>query len=437
MTPAQEMRSMSLTVAGRIVYSSKFDPRTGSLVRVLDTPTPRREDYDGSHGNAIFTYAERKKDHLKAYLERYPRREEVFSPVPETIDVSITDRCGFGCTYCYMDSRPKHAHAPKDLLEKILLGFDQPPYQVAIGGGEPTEHPDLPWILRRSREIGTVPNYTTNGETLRDDVVEATNEVCGGVAMTYHSFKGLDWFAEHYLALKERLKVQVNIHLIASNGVAENLDALVALQPRLGPLRIVLLAYYPEVGRGTMDGLLRKRVYMTRLPAAIRRALEQKTTIAYSEGLLPFVLSRPELGLETRFAMFSEGRFSAYFDTLGRMSHSSFVPPRDGYCEVHDDCKLAYGDTATSPRALLSAACFRQSTKSQWLWDNAPDPRNLLGAGLVGDACQQCQHAARCVTPTDVHYYACAFAENNSSAVKAPDEPHYDPWTSRPWWWNT
>ena len=41
----------------------------------------------------------------------------------------------------------------EDLVEKILTGFDTPPYQIAIGGGEPTTHPDFIHILKRAREL--------------------------------------------------------------------------------------------------------------------------------------------------------------------------------------------------------------------------------------------------------------------------------------------
>jgi len=107
--------------AGRIqVYQSNFDEKTGSLVRIVEVQRDR-------YGDASWERDE-------AFRKKYPRRGYggyAFSPVPETVDVSITDRCGFGCPYCYQDSKPRRAHAPKELVETIIKGFDQPPYQVA------------------------------------------------------------------------------------------------------------------------------------------------------------------------------------------------------------------------------------------------------------------------------------------------------------------
>ncbi len=371
------MRSMTFKVdKGQVIYSSKFDEKTGTIVRAVEVG---RERYNRGW---YFT---------KEQAGRYPRREykdDVFSPVPETVDISITDKCNFGCTYCYQDSRPRREHAPKDLVEKVITSFDHPPYQIAIGGGEPTSHPDFPYILRRARELGTIPNYTTNGETLLQEVVEATNEVCGGVAMTYHAFKGIEWFVEHYKALRAAIKVQVNVHLIADKDVAKNLLDLIAHKEELGTLRLVLLAYYPDVGRASLDGLLTKQVYMKDLPLAIMAAQEAKFDIAFSEGLLPFVISRPEMGIRSQFFMRSEGLFSCYFNPKGQISHSSFSPPDAEDPTVWD-------------------------VPAQKMWDSL-DP----GYGPRGAACYKCKHHSQCSTPHHFHYLACAFAKHNFTPLK-------------------
>ncbi len=383
------MREMELKVGGRSYYHSQFDETTGTLVRDVELA---RDIY-----SAPWDRLRRDSKDYEAFEKRYPRRHyshTVFSPVPETVDVSITDKCHFGCTYCYQNSLPDLKHGPKDLVETIIKGFDQPPYQIAIGGGEPTLHPDLPYILRKARELGTVPNYTTAGDKISDRVIEATNEVCGGVAMTYHAFKGIDWFVEHYTKLKERLKVQLNVHLIADKDVAKNLAALVNAYKQLGSLSIVLLAYYPEVGRATLDSLITKRVYMKDLPEAIKMARSVRYKIAFSEGLLPYFLSRPELGVETRFAMPSEGFFSCYFNPKGQISQSSFDPPRD-----------------ESPTAF--------SEGSQKLWDDLYSH----GSSPNGEACYSCKFSNRCSTPETFHYFLCGFAKHNSIPLKELPPP--------------
>ena len=38
--------------------------------------------------------------------------------------------------------------------------------QIALGGGNPNQHPQFVEILRLIREAGIVPSYTSNGEGL-------------------------------------------------------------------------------------------------------------------------------------------------------------------------------------------------------------------------------------------------------------------------------
>jgi hypothetical protein len=383
---------MELRYSGQLLYSSTFDEKTGSIVRVVERATDRYNDVT------------RNLPKDEAFEQKYFRAKSMglhtaFSPVPELLDISITDKCVMGCSYCYQDSTPDKAHAPKELVETVLKGFDQPPYQIAIGGGEPTLHPDLPYILRKCRELGTVPNYTTAGDKLSTRVVEATNEFCGGVAMTFHAFKGLDWFVEHYNRLRDRLRVQVNVHLIADKDVAKNLTALVDQHKNIGPLNLVLLAYYPDVGRASLDSLITKHVYMKHLPEAIKAAQSTGHKIAFSEGLLPYFLSRPQLGVNTDFAMRSEGIFACYINPKGQMTQSSFQAPwsRDG-----EEPETVYTHTSQELWGKLSS------------WNGTPN----------GESCYGCVHERRCSTPHDFHYLLCDFAMHNKLPLtETPTKP--------------
>jgi len=230
---------------------------------------------------------------------------------------------------------------------------------------------------------------------MTQEIVAATNEVCGGVAMTYHSFKGLAWFKEHYKKLRDQLRVKLNVHLIADKNVAKNLKDLADSQDELGHLSVVLLAYYPEVGRSNLDGLMTRTVYMKRLPEAITYARCLAMDIAFSEGLLPYFLSRPELQIDTRFAMRSEGVFSCYIDPLGQMAASSFYPrPEDG------------------------ATIFTLASQELWnqlrVWWGSPG----------GEAClDHCPFRGQCSTPTEYHYFICAFAHHNQLPLDTQDPP--------------
>lgn len=390
-----DTRSMKIEIDGTLLYESFFDPKTGNLVRrTAQTEIRERQGDWVSHRRGIPHKIEEK------LRKRFSHRWDCIpSPSPELVDISITDKCGFGCTYCYQDSTPDKKHAPKDLVAKVIKGFEHPPYQIAIGGGEPTSHPDFPEILREAKGLGTVPNYTTAGHVFRPEVIEATNQVSGGVALTFHSFKGLDWFEQTYRRWRRALKCQLNVHLIADKAVAENLYALVGLQQKLKEkLNLVLLAYYPDVGRASMEHIMTRRVYTQDLPETVALARAKGMNIAFSEGLLPFFLSRPEMGVNTKYAARAEGVFSCYVDPRGHMWTSSFDAQ-----DPHEKQKSIY------------------KASSQKLWEELRS-----GGDPHGEPCYDCEFRAQCSTPHTFHYLTCAFASHNKLPIQITRKSRYD-----------
>lgn len=391
---------------GKVFYESAFDPRTGALVRVSTFPEPHRDYWKTTHlANYLWgkptTPGWKGRQEIKdLWAETFGSRDRPFSPVPETLDIQITNKCHFGCEVCYQNSTSSDEHADKDLIEGVLKSFKMPPYQVAFGGGEPTTHPDFPEILRLTREFGSVPNYTTAGYLVRDDIIAATNEFCGGVALTYHVFKGAQWFRNTYLTWHEALAkhIQRNVHVIADNTILKALTALQEMLPETGPLNLVLLAYYP-LGRGTLKQLMPKSVYQERLPKILAELREQGCQIAFSEGLLPYFFSRPELGIEMRYAERAEGFYSAYVDRFGRMSSSSFDPPRSPALLADG----RYNHNPSYKEASLQAS-----------WDR--------GQGIVHweshhmELCDLCPHSTWCHAPEMVHSMVCNYLRHNDGA---------------------
>jgi len=388
---------MKLEAAGRTVYQSTFNPKTGTLVREVELVEVRETINLGGDLNFSSTRDALPSEVRHAIDKRFPHRWKVIpSPSPELIDVGITSHCPMGCSYCYTDSQPQLGHAPKELVPTLLRTLEEPPYQIAIGGGEPTLHPDFIWILEQARELGTVPNYTTAGVNLTSKVIEASNTLCGGVALTYHAWKGFEWFAERYRQLNKQLTCQLNVHLIADTDVVPNLRALVKLQEETGPVNLVLLAYYPDVGRASMERLMSRTTYSRELPNALSYAKAMGMQIAFSEGLLPYFLSRPELGIDTTFATRCEGTFSCYVDPAGYMWVSSFEASAPA--DVRDDWPSVLKDSY-----------------AQDMWEQ------LRNYGSY--ECHGCELYTRCSAPHDMHKFLCKHEPHNQLPLKtAPAE---------------
>ena len=106
------------------------------------------------NGNTIVVM---RKDGTK---ERYIKDGEKPAPeFPESIDLKITNCCNLGCPMCAERSVPGGKHA--DLFHPMLDTI-KPYTELAIGGGNPLEHPDLVNFLLRMQKHEVICNMTVN-----------------------------------------------------------------------------------------------------------------------------------------------------------------------------------------------------------------------------------------------------------------------------------
>ena len=90
---------------------------------------------------------------------RFSNDDEFHPEFPESIDLKITNKCDLGCLMCHEKSTPtgKNADLNHPLFESLTSGTE-----LAIGGGNPLEHPELISFLRRMKEKGVICNITIN-----------------------------------------------------------------------------------------------------------------------------------------------------------------------------------------------------------------------------------------------------------------------------------
>lgn len=79
---------------------------------------------------------------------------------PESLDLKITNSCSQGCLYCHEDSKPNGKHG--DIMNLKFLDTLLPYTELAIGGGNPLEHPDLIPFLRKCKDRKLICNMTVN-----------------------------------------------------------------------------------------------------------------------------------------------------------------------------------------------------------------------------------------------------------------------------------
>lgn len=141
---------------------------------------------------------------------------------PELIDLSITNYCERGCNFCYREtSRSQALFMSLDNVEKVVSqAHSCGTMQIALGGGNPNQHPQFIEILRLIRMHDIVPSYTTNGDGLTDEVLRATSEYCGAMAVSVYP----PYDEDHYNKLLERVRgygITVNLHAIIKDDTID------------------------------------------------------------------------------------------------------------------------------------------------------------------------------------------------------------------------
>lgn len=84
---------------------------------------------------------------------------------PESIDLKITDYCTVGCRFCHESSTKNGKHGDKNFIFDLLKQM-QPGTEVAIGGGNPLDHPDLYEILIYAKARKLFANLTINSQSI-------------------------------------------------------------------------------------------------------------------------------------------------------------------------------------------------------------------------------------------------------------------------------
>lgn len=202
---------------------------------------------------------------------------------PEFYDIKLTGYCEGECPWCYMDSKKTDLHYG-GVIKKISSFFkrmtpNQRPFQVAIGGGEPTSHPDFIEVLKTFKNLGIEPNYTTNGMNRSKKIIKATKKYCGGVAVSCHPHLYRHWV----IASSELVSagVRLNFHIIISDK--KSIDDFKQIYDKWnGDIEYFVLLPYGEQGRGGKKNI-EWEYLLESLP-------ENTSQIAFGANFYPYLL---------------------------------------------------------------------------------------------------------------------------------------------------
>ena len=240
------------------------------------------------------------------------------SSLPELVDLKITDFCPFNCGFCYMGSTVKGEHAHARTIKGIVAELAKAQvFEIAIGGGEPTLHPDFVDICKDIAYHGISCNFTTKSLAWLRDLKQALPivETCTAFAFSADSVEDVQ--EVHDAWAPYRSQIVCNIQLVV--GVVTERD-LAAILVQAKELRLpVTLLGFKTTGRG---GRFHRDAYDW---------LQVVKDAGYSRIGIDTVLAATLEGQEDVPDLFyhtKEGAWSMYVDaTTQRAGPSSYCAP--------------------------------------------------------------------------------------------------------------
>lgn len=176
--------------------------------------------------------------------------DPLYSPYgPEILDIEIASGgCKGGCQFCYKGNQPNLPieYMDIDTYIKLFEKINVPTLtQIAFGITDIDANPDFWNILKYTRDRDIIPNYTTNGIDVTEEVAKKTKELCGAVAVSvykhnketaYNAIKlytdtGMDQVNIHFMLAKETLDFAHEVlHDMNEDPRLRNMNAIVFLQ---------------------------------------------------------------------------------------------------------------------------------------------------------------------------------------------------------------
>ena len=256
-----------------------------------------------------------------------------WAPIPELADISISNHCTKGCRFCYRESEPNNKFMTLEQYCKVLDAMNHPEhgnvFQVALGGGEPLEHPHFREIIDATCDRNIVPNFTTNGIHLTKDICKFISRKVGAVAISTISIKDLPISK---IEMLKNFEIRTNIHyVLSSENLKEACDILLGkFNNELSTINALVFLTYKPAGRAMHKNIIKNDIIFREFVSLIDNNTIKRPKIGFDACFVPMILRythiRKEL-IDTCEGAF----FSVYIDHKLNVSPCSFSSGKDSY----------------------------------------------------------------------------------------------------------
>ena len=254
------------------------------------------------------------------------------SNVPELVDLKVTDKCSFGCKFCYQGSTPEGKHGSFFTAGTIIEALaDLGTFEIAIGGGEPTEYVAFPQIIGKIYDMGMIPNFTTNSdEWLKNrGLVEMIKKCCGSIGVSVNTVKDV----EKYKSIKKAMSWHVSVNAQVVVG-AHTPKAMTRIVDKLRECDAdVLFLGWKNMGRGET---FKQKKISAEVMNTILNILHVNAVLDYGDysGMVSVDTAFVDMYADVLrkhdvseiLTASPEGKFSCYIDAIeGTIARSSYT----------------------------------------------------------------------------------------------------------------
>lgn len=158
---------------------------------------------------------------------------------PESADVKVTNKCSNGCLFCHEGSTKDGKHS--DALHSPVWDSFHPYSEIALGGGNLMEYPDLVPLLERLKTLKLVPNITIHQTDFENnfDLIKSLSDK----KLVYGVGVSLNHATPEFIEKMKQIPNGV-IHVI--NGIVNMIDLMDLANNNLK----ILILGYKRVRRG-------------------------------------------------------------------------------------------------------------------------------------------------------------------------------------------
>jgi radical SAM protein with 4Fe4S-binding SPASM domain len=251
---------------------------------------------------------------------------------PELLDISITNYCENNCKFCYRNSNINGNHISLDDYNLIIkqareIGV----LQVALGGGNPNQHPHFIEILESTFKSGIVPSYTTNGDGLTSDILLATKNYCGAMALSaYKPYEKLKSIIDRI----NTFDIKLNIHfLLDKNTINDAINWLVNPPEFLNHINAIIFLNYKPINSSD-EQLLRKSSRLKEFFRLVNKKHNFK--IGFDSCSVSGIVKEMDVN-PTYFESCEAAKFSAFISEDMKMYPCSFMADTELFADLRSN----------------------------------------------------------------------------------------------------